>query len=479
MPQALPSDSTDLERARGQILRWRQGGPALFAVEALGVPEKWDAERKEGVTEQQWRASRKLVAKQRLSIRAGKGVGKSTFLSWAILWFHTCYFPCKAGCTAPTATQMSDVLWAELAMWHRRLREKMPALGDKFEWKVDSFTMKEAPQESFAVARTARPEKPEALQGLHAKHVLVIVDEASGVDDAIFEAGRGAMSGDNNFIILASNCTRLSGLFYRTHHELAPLWETDHWNGEESPLQTQKFRDEIIFEYGKDSNYYRVNVQGEFPTAEDDVVIPASLCEAALKRQVEAFGTRVWGLDVARFGGDRTVLVKRCENSTLEVHKSWNGMDTMQTAGKVLKEWLDTKPNERPVSIIVDVIGIGAGVVDRLIELDLPIIGLNVAEAASVEELYMRSRDELWFRARKWLERKHCRLVEDKILVGELILPRYTFTSTGKIKVESKDEMRKRYPRSPDVADAFCLTFADAAFHKGRAAYDPQLFPDS
>ena len=480
-PKAAPKTETSLsvDKARAQIQRWREGGPALFAVEALRVPEKWDAVKKEGVTTQQWSASKKLVAKRRLSIRAGKGVGKSTFLSWSILWFHACYFPGKGGCTAPTATQMSDVLWAELSLWHRRLRDNMPALGEKFEWKVDSFVMKEAPQESFSVARTARPEKPEALQGLHSKYVLVLVDEASGVDDAIFEAGRGAMSGDDNFIILASNCTRLSGLFYRTHHELSPIWETDHWNGEESPLQSQAFRDEIIFEYGKDSNYYRVNVQGEFPSAEDDVVIPKTLCDAAGKRAVEPFGARVWGLDVARFGSDRCVLIKRCENATLEVHKSWTSMDTMQTAGKVYAEWLATPPKDRPVSIIVDVIGIGAGVVDRLIEMDLPIVGLNVAESASVEELYMRSRDELWFRARKWLEKKHCHLVEDKQLVAELIVPKYTFTSTGKIKVESKDEMRKRYPRSPDVADAFCLTFADAAYHRGPQTVLPEHFVDS
>lgn len=476
---ATAKETAALSAAREQIQRWRQGGPALFAVEALGVPAEWNEKEKRGVLPWQWTASKKLVAKKRLSIRAGKGVGKSAFLAWAILWFHTCYFPCKAGCTAPTATQMSDVLWAELSLWHRALRERMPQLGEKFEWKVDAFTMKEAPQESFAVARTARPEKPEALQGLHSKHVMVIVDEASGVDDAIFDAGRGAMAGENCFVILASNPTRLSGLFHKTHHELAPLWETLQVNGEDVPLQTQQFRDEIIYEYGRDSNYYRVNVTGDFPSAEDDVVIPKPLCEAAMRRDIKPFGPRVWGLDVARFGSDRCVLVKRCENATLEPHTSWSGMDTMQTAGKVFRIWHDTPPTERPTSIIVDVIGIGSGVVDRLIEMDLPVIGLNVAEAASVEDLYMRSRDELWFRARKWLEKKACKLVEDKVLVAELSLPTYTFTSTGKIKVESKDEMRKRYPRSPDVADAFCLTFADAAVGGTSArAYEPPVFAD-
>ena len=479
MAEALAKETAALSQAREQIARWRKGGPALFAVEALGVPKEWDTKTKRGVLPWQWKASAKLVEKMRLSIRAGKGVGKSAFLAWTILSFHTCYFPAKAGCTAPTATQMSDVLWAELSLWHRALRDRYPSLGEKFEWKVDAFVMKEAPQESFAVARTARPEKPEALQGLHSKHVLVIVDEASGVDDAIFDAGRGAMAGENCFVVFASNPTRLSGLFYKTHNELAPLWETLQVNGEDVPLQTQQFRDEIIYEYGRDSNYYRVNVTGDFPTAEDDVVIPKPLCEAALKRDVKPYGTRVWGVDIARFGSDRCVLVKRCENATLEPHISWGGMDTMQSAGKIFFEWKNTPAHERPVSIIVDVIGIGSGVVDRLIELDLPVIGLNVAELASVEDQFMRSRDEVWWRARQWLEKRACKLVEDKVLMAELSLPTYTFTSNGKIKVESKDEMRKRYPRSPDVADAFCLTFADAAYHRGPSAYEPQLFPDS
>ena len=465
--------------AMERIARWRREGPARFAVDALGVPEAWDPVKKEGVLPWQWEASRKLVARKRLSVRSGKGVGKSAFLAWTILWFLCCFFPTKGACTAPTATQMSDVLWAELSMWHRRLKERMPALGEKFEWKSDEFCLLEAPKESFVVARTAREEKPEALQGVHQKHTLIIADEASGVADAIFEAGRGALSGENAYVVLASNPTRLSGLFYRTHHELGPLWETMQVNGEDVPLQTQAFRDEIIYEYGRDSNYYRVNVTGEFPSAEDDVVIPASLTAAALKRDVEPFGPRVWGLDVARFGSDRCVLVKRCENATLEPHKAWGGMDTMQTAGKVYAEWLNTPPEHRPHAIMVDVIGIGAGVCDRLQHLDLPALGINVAEEASCEEAYLRMRDELWFKARRWLERKDCRMVEDKTLTGELSLPKYSFTQTGKIKVESKDEMRKRYPRSPDVADAFCLTFALAAEHRGKQAYEPQAFADS
>lgn len=469
----------ELSEAQQRILRWREGGPALFAVDALGLPPQWDDAKKEGILPWQWEASEALVKRGRLSIRSGHRVGKSAFMSWTILWFLSCFFPCKAGCTAPTATQMSDVLWAELALWHRRLKETMPALGGQFNWKSDGFEMVDAPKESFAVARTARQEKPEALQGLHSKHVLVLVDEASGVAEAVFEAGRGSLAAENSFVILASNPTRLEGLFFETHHKLRPMWHTLHVNGENVPTQTQQFRDELAYQYGKDSNYYRVRVLGEFPYAEDDVVIPLHLCESARVREVEEYGPILWGLDVARFGSDRTVLVKRRDNATLERHMSWSGVDTMQTAGRVYAHWLDTPLEQRPEFIFVDLIGIGAGVFDRLLELGIPVVGVNVAEEASVDDQYNRLRDELWFKGRKWFEKKHCRLADDDVLIAELSLPKYKFTSSGKLQVESKDDLKKRYPRSPDVADAFLLTFFHHADHRGKGSYEPEHFPDT
>lgn len=364
-------------------------------------------------------------------------------------------------------------------MWHGKLKKLHPQLGGMFEWKSDGFSLVESPKESFAVARTARRENPEALQGLHSKNIMLLIDEATGVDEAIFEAGRGSLSADNAFVVMASNPTRLSGTFYDTHHKLREMWECVVVNGEECPLQSQRLRDEIIAQYGKDSNQYRIRVLGEFPRNEDDVVIPMELCEAARYREVEAFGPRVWGVDVARFGSDRTVLVKRCTNATVDKHKSWSGMDTMQTVGRIYAEWQNTTPEQRPVNIFVDVIGIGAGVVDRLIELGLPVVGVNVAESASISDQYMRSRDELWFSARRWLEKKDCKLCDDDTLIAELCLPKYGYIN-GKLKVESKDEMRKRFPRSPDVADAFCLTFGLGAdiMPASYKTLEPEYFPD-
>lgn len=477
--QPARKQDQELRAAQERILRWRREGPARFAVDALGMPEKYDPETKTGVIKWWWDASAKLVKKRRLSIRSGHGVGKSAFLAITIIWFQVCYFPCKVPATAPTAHQLSDVLWAEIAKWHRVLKDRMPELAAAFEQTQDEFRMKEAPKESFAVARTARADKPEALQGFHSENLLIVADEASGIPDVIFEVGQGTLSTDGAFAVLAANPTRKNGFFYDTHHRLRDRWETMVVNGENSELVSKQFVDDIAHQYGADSNVYRVRVLGEFASEDDDVVIPLDLAESAKVREVEAFGDVLWGVDVARFGRDRTTLVKRRSNAVLEKHKAWGGLDLMQTSGRIYAEWLDTAPDMRPKMIFVDVIGLGAGVADRLQELGLPVCGVNVAEEASVDDKYMRMRDELWFKGRKWLENKACKLVDDDVLIAELTLPRYSFTSAGKLKVESKDELKKRYPQSPDVAEAFLMTFGQSAEHRGRQIYEPQAFMDS
>jgi phage terminase large subunit len=467
-----------LDQAKANIMRWRDGGPVLFAQEALGMPAHYSKETGTGCIDWWYEASEKLVKTGRLSIRSGHGVSKSAFLAITIIWFQSCYFPSKVPCTAPTAHQLGDVLWAEIAKWLRQLQLTMPELAAQFEWTRDEFRLKDAPKESFAVARTARADKPEAFAGFHSDNMLIVADEASGIPDVIFEVGQGALSGENTFVILASNPTRRSGFFFDSQHKFRDRWSCMTISGENCELVSKQFIDDIAYQYGRDSNVFRVRVQGEFPNSEDDVVIPLDLCEAAKIRDVEEYGEEVWGIDVARFGGDRTVLVRRCDNATLGKHESWNGTDTMQTSGRIYAKWLDTPPANRPKMIFVDVIGIGAGVADRLMELGMPVTPVNVAEEASVEHTYNRLRDELWFKARKWLEKKSCKLFDDDTLVAELTLPKYAFTSSGKMKVESKDELRKRYPRSPDVADAFCMTFCHTAEHRGRESYEPAYFSD-
>lgn len=431
------------------VARWREGGPALFAQEVLGA----------NPTEQQWAASKAIVERRRVSIRSGHGTGKSAFMAWCVLWFLACYYPAKIPCTAPTSHQLNDVLWAEIAKWHRKFSERLPELAGEYSWSSERYYMVDRPQESFAVARTSRPENPEALQGFHSENILFLIDEASGVPEQVFQVAEGALSTDGAFVVMAANPTREEGYFYDSHHKMRERWAALHWDGEESPMVSKSYIEDMRAKYGIDSPIYQVRVKGNFSPASDGV-IPLHLCESAKAREVKAIsGSQIiWGLDVARFGDDSTALAKRKGNIQTEPTKEWFGKDTMQTAGLIKMEYEQAR--EKPDSINVDVIGIGAGVVDRLNELGLPVVGINVAESPSVQSQYARLRDELWFLGREWLDAKDCRLADDDALIGELTTAKYAIQSNGKIKVEGKDEMKRRGVASPNRADAWLLTFA-------------------
>lgn len=442
-----------LSEVQRAVLRWREGGPALFVEEVLGAEP----------TKQQWQGSKALVDKRRVSIRSGHGTGKSTFEAWCVLWFLSCYFPAKVPATAPTSHQLEDVLWAEIAKWHRHMRERMPALADQFEWSSGAYRMKAAPNESFAVARTSRPERPEALQGFHSENILFLIDEASGVADNVFEVAEGALSTDGAFVVMCANPTRMSGYFFDSHHKMRSSWAALHWNGEESPNVSRQYVENMEKKYGRHSPVFKVRVLGEFVDAPDGV-ISLELCEAARIRDVEPSKSHiVWGVDVARFGDDSCALAKRQGNVQLEPIREWWGKDTMQTVGIIKAEWDKTRPENRPAAINVDVIGIGAGVVDRLKELQLPVVGVNVAEAespnANPDIQFNRLRDELWWRGRQWLEARDCKLLDDDETIAELTTPTYQILSNGRIKVEGKDELKKRGVKSPNRADAWLLTF--------------------
>jgi phage terminase large subunit len=441
------SEDTMLDFAK----RYRKK-PTLFVQEVLGVdPLPYQAEFLEAIAS----------GERKISIRSGHGTGKSTAASWAMLWFFLMRTPNKVVVTAPTSSQLFDALFAELKRW---INELPPAFHQAINVKSDRVEHVEAPSEMFISARTSRAETPEALAGVHSEHVMLVVDEASGVPEQVFEAAAGSMSGHSAVTIMLSNPTRSSGTFYESQTRLSGSWWTRRWSCVDSPLVSDEFVEEMRQRYGEESNAFRIRVLGEFPLADDDTIIPFHLVESATHRDVEISDDTkaVWGLDVARFGTDCTALCKRQGPIVTEI-RSWRGLDLMQTVGRVVAEYEALSPSMRPREILVDSIGLGSGVVDRLRELDLPVRGINVAESPSMKETYMNLRSELWFKAKAWLEDRSCKLPPNDQLVAELTSIRYSFTSSGKMKAESKDEMRRRGLSSPDLADAFCLTMASDA----------------
>jgi hypothetical protein len=429
-----------------------KGEPNQFVKDVLQVqPDEWQAEFLSYIA----------GGERKISVRSGHGTGKSTAASWAMVWYLTTRFPCKIVVTAPTSSQLFDALFAELKSWIRNLP---PYVGELFEVTSDRVVLKAAPSEAFISARTARAETPEALAGVHSQNVLLVCDEASGIDEKVFEAASGSMSGHSATTVLLGNPTRSSGLFYDTHHRVKADWKTMHVSCITSPRVSDEFVREMEVKYGAESNQFRVRVLGEFPLKEDNTVIPAETIESAQKRDIQSDPDTVpiWGLDVARFGADSSVLAIRHGNAITELI-SWKGLSLMELTGRVVDKYNNLIPRQRPTEILVDSIGLGAGVVDRLQELDLPVRGINVGEASSMSGTYLNLRAELWFKLKDWLAAKDCKLPVDSALFAELVSPRYQFTSSGKMKIESKDEMRKRGLPSPDKADAICLTLASDA----------------
>tara|TARA_R110000744_G_scaffold167530_1_gene285004 strand:+ start:1032 stop:2546 length:1515 start_codon:yes stop_codon:yes gene_type:complete len=403
----------------------------------------------------------------RISIRSGNGAGKTCLVAIIILHYILFRNDVKVPVTAPSSGQLKDGLIPEAHKWMGMLPD---FLREQLDTTQDRIVRKDSPANNFISFRTARKETPEALQGIHARFVLCCVDEASAVHDAVYEAAQGTMSTPGSIFLMISNPTRLSGYFYDSHHRSKVDWKRFHVTSFDTTRVDQKFVDQIARSYGESSDQYHVKVLGEFPSKDEEALIAKPLITAAFDRDIACTGTElIWGVDVGR-GGDTSDMCARKGNWAWGF-KSQNYSDTMQTTGWVKAEWDLLQPQDRPTAIHVDSIGIGAGVADRLRELGLPAIDINVSESAAMKAIYLRLRDEMWWKCKSWLESMNVSIRDLEILQQdqlelELSTPLALFTSTGKNGVETKKQMRQRGYKSPNMADALCMTFC----HDGAVA---------
>lgn len=452
--------------------------PSEFVEDIIGVqPDK-----------EQTKILKSVATNQMTSVRSGHGVGKSAVEAWVIIWFMlTRPFP-KIPCTAPTQHQLFDILWAEVSKWIRH----SPALSDMLVWTKEKLYMREYPEEWFAVARTAS--KPDALQGFHADDVLFIIDEASGVDDKIFEPVLGALSTPGARLLLCGNPTQLNGFFYDSHHKNREAYKTFHIDGRNSARVSQDFVQTIINMYGENSDVFRVRVAGEFPLAEDDVFIPLPLIEKSVqtefvpKKKPQQIHI---GCDVARYGDDKTVISYRIDEK-VEIHKKRNGQDTMRTADDILElgiELVDiyhlNPKTDDPIPVKVDDGGVGGGVVDRLRqvkrnnpELYWWLEVYPVKFGTTIQHKYYDDSTTYMMSVLKNLLQPHDEngnikpveliLPNDDNLVGQLSSRKYNMTDKGKLRVESKKIMKQRGLPSPDEADSVLLVCLPVKLPKKR-----------
>ena len=415
-----------------------------------------------------------LYARRRVAVRSPHGAGKTTVAAWAVLWFMlTRPDDTKIPTTASAWRQLSKFLWPEIRKWAKRMdwgkvgrppfsRDELLTLALKPAW---------GGSEAFAVACA----DAETIEGAHASHLLYCFDEAKAIPAATWNSAEGAFATGDCYALAISTPGVPMGRFYEIHARKPGYgdWWVRHISLEETiaaGMVSREWAEKRKLQWGEDSSVYRQRVLGEFAADEESAIVALYLVEKAndLWRRLEAAGElvgagrRVLGVDIARYGKDKSCLAERVGNTIVSLDK-WSKVDTMETTGRV-KAVLGSDVAH------VDVIGIGSGVVDRLREiageenLSYTVEGINFGAGTDVtdrsgEVEMLNVRAAAWWGMRERLEDGGIALPPDGELTGDLVSPRYSYTSAGKLKVESKEDIRRRLGRSPDVGDAVVLAF--------------------
>ena len=435
-----------------------QNDIALFAWENFRyTPDPWQAEVFHDVEQN-----------PKVSVRSGQGVGKTSCEAVIGLWFLSCFPNARVVATAPTKHQLNDVLWSEIAKW----QAKSSLLSSILKWTKTYIYVRGHEERWFAVARTAT--KPENMQGFHEDYMLFIVDEASGVAEPIMEAVLGTLSGKNNKLLLCGNPTQTTGTFYDSHTRDRAIYRTHKVSSWDSPRTNKENLQALERKYGKGSNFCRVRIEGDFPTAEDDVFIPIALVERSVRNKIEVAprpARIAFGVDVARFGDDKTVIGKNVDGQITISAKRF-GQDLMKTVGDIVvcyRQSLKDYPRYRgKIYAIIDDTGLGGGVTDRLREVKreqkldrLEIVPVNFAQAPDDEEgkkYYADIATYMWATVRDGMAKDEIQLPNDDDTMAQFSCRKYTLTSSGKIKLEGKNDLKKRGLPSPDHADAVALS---------------------
>ena len=407
---------------------------------------------------------------KRTAVRSGQGVGKTATVACIIIWYMMFRENAKIIATAPTKQQLNIVLWPEIAKWLCGTYAENFLTLTKTMLYMDGYEL-----EWFATAKTAT--KKENMAGLHADNMLIIVDETSGVTDEILETLLGTITGKDNKILFISNPTRNSGIFYDAFHKDRDQFNCIHIDAEQCERTDKENIEMLKRKYGADSNVVKVRVKGEFPDQEDDVFIQLYLAMRGVnteydeKQEVESIDI---ACDVARHGDDETVIGVKINTKVLPMVIR-HGQDTMKTAGDIMRiaNQLHDKYPKIIIPVKIDDTGVGGGVTDRLKEIKR-LEGLEwlrvipVTFGVPIKHKYYYDFTTLMAGiVRELLEEfdeqgkpKECELVlpDDNELIAQLTTRKYTVhDSRGKIKLESKKEMKKRGLKSPDRADCLFL----------------------
>lgn len=442
-------------RARHTLRRWAERPIDMVREEFGAEPDPWQAEALAAFADPK---------NERLAVKACKGPGKTTLLAWIILNFLGTRDSPRVGATSITGDNLSDNLWAELAKWMAR----SAYFSSAFTWMRTRIEYREAPANWYASARswpkTGNPEEQaNALAGLHADHVLFVLDESGGIPQGVMATAEAVLAtGVECKLVQAGNPTHLTGPLHRACSIDRHLWYVinitgDPDNPKRSPRIKLDWARQQIASYGRDNPWVLVNVFGEFPPASINALLGLEDVERAMARHLRIdeydFAQKRLGVDVARFGDDRTVLFPR------QGLASWRPVimrnaRTTEIAARVMS----AQSRWGAELVLVDDTGHwGHGVIDNLVVAGIPVHPV-VYSGKAIDPRFRNRRAEFWIKGAEAIK-AGAALPNLPELVGELTEPTYTFLN-GVFVLEEKDQIKERLGRSPDLADAYMQTYA-------------------
>ncbi len=457
-----------------------------------------------GLNERLWSRQREILESvrdnKRTAVPACHSNGKSHLAARAIAWWISVHpvGTAMAVTTATTFRQVRAILWSHVRKVHAR--HQLAGHTTQIEWRIDDNLV--------AYGFSPRDTDETAVQGIHAPHLLVVVDEAGGISSLLGNAMESIMTGGHTRMLAIGNppTDMEDSWFERACHNSNGLWTvipisaydtpnfTDETTGtcltcppEVAPhdikthLVDQAWVNEVVSEFGETSAFVEARVHARFPRSAPNKVLPLAWVEASLDNPNPATGDDIrLGVDIASDGGDEFVIARADGFRVTVRHKSSGSanQNAVDVAGVVLQH-IHTAEQDRlerrikaPVRVKLDTIGLGWGVVSILQRWrdeqrhDSLVIPVNVSERAGEPAKFANQRAEMWWNARVMFQPRAVANSEpqydihadiDRRTVAQLTGPLYKSDSSGRIKIESKIDMKRRGTSSPDRAEAILL----------------------
>jgi len=403
----------------------------------------------------------------KIAISSGRGIGKSAFLAWIALWLFSCIPSSTVVVSANTEQQLKSTTFPEIRKWatmaiHKHWFEHNAMSLRPAGWLADSLKQTTDLDDAYwyIQARLWSEESPDAFAGIHSQRgMAVLFDEASGIPSVIWPVAQGYFTDKtiHRFWVTISNPRNPSGAFFECFNANRSSWWTRTVDARSVAENDRSLYDDIIAQYGEDSDEARVEVYGKFPRQGDQQFMSRGEVADAMNRELvaDAGAPLLMGVDPARFGDDEAVIAfRQGRDATVIPWQKYKRTSITELAAHCAEAIEKYKPD----AVFIEGDGVGAGVIDVLKDAGFRVIEVTAGGSPENKDAYINHRTEMWARMRDWMP--SAKLPEDSQLADDLSAPMYDYSLKGQLKLEPKDKMKKRGYASPNNADALAMTFS-------------------